>query len=58
MREFIVGIFLGVVLGVLLISAVGSRSVAYKQGQIDALNGNVKYELKKQPDGTTKWEHK
>lgn len=30
----------------------------YKQGQIDALTGKIKYELKKQPDGSTQWKEK
>jgi len=30
----------------------------YKDGQIDAINGNIKYELVKRSDGTTKWEYK
>lgn len=28
----------------------------YKKGQIDAINGNIKYELVKNSDGTTSWE--
>lgn len=35
-----------------------SERCGYKQGQIDAINGVVKYELVKQPDGTTYWEEK
>ena len=31
---------------------------SYKQGQIDAINGKIKYELVKQPDGTTEWKEK
>lgn len=30
----------------------------YKQGQIDAVTGNMKYELVVQPDSTTTWEMK
>lgn len=29
----------------------------YKDGQIDAIRGNIKYELKVQKDGTTRWEY-
>lgn len=29
--------------------------IQYKQGQIDALTGNVKYELETQKDSTTIW---
>ena len=32
------------------------RTKAYKQGQIDALTGKVKYELVEHDDGTRTWE--
>lgn len=32
--------------------------IAYRQGQIDAINGKIEYVLVKQPDNTTKWESK
>ena len=31
---------------------------AYREGQIDALTGKVKYELKTNPDSTKTWEYK
>jgi flagellar basal body-associated protein FliL len=31
---------------------------AYRQGQIDAANGKMLYELKQLPDGSTAWERK
>ena len=34
------------------------QEFSYKQGQIDCLNGKIKYELVKQPDGTTEWKEK
>ena len=30
----------------------------YRKGQIDAINGNIMYELVKQPNGEMKWEMK
>lgn len=38
--------------------AFGVDTTLYKQGQIDAINGKIMYELKQQPDGTTAWERK
>ena len=35
-----------------------SESMFYKQGQIDAINGNVVFELKKMPDNTMEWVRK
>lgn len=32
------------------------RRIGYKRGQIDALKGEVGYELVEQPDSTLKWE--
>jgi len=32
--------------------------VGYKRGQIDAITGNIKYELVVHPDKTTTWEEK
>ena len=31
------------------------KDVSYKQGQIDAINGIIKYELVTQPDSTKVW---
>jgi len=42
------------IVGYLLISDNSS----YKQGQIDALTGNIKYELQIQPDSTIIWVEK
>ena len=44
-----VGFFLVAVLG--KVYAISE----YKRGQIDALTGHVKYELKTQPDKTVEW---
>lgn len=48
----IVGIFIGMLLMVILINAAGNT---YKRGQIDALTGNVKYELVTNSDKTSSW---
>lgn len=39
----------------LLVGCIPQLENRYKQGQIDAINGVIKYELKKQDDNTTKW---
>lgn len=40
----------------LMIGAIiWSLNEDYKQGQIDALSGNIKYKLVEQPDGTKEW---
>lgn len=39
-------------------TAAESREAGYRQGQIDAANGIVKYELKQLPTGETVWKKK
>jgi len=52
--EYFIGIFLGFILGFLV--AVGFyHDVGYKKGQIDAINGIIKYELVDMPDQTKDW---
>ena len=53
MREVIFGIVLFIFLVVW--NNITFEKKGYKQGQIDAINGNIKYELVEQPDRTTKW---
>jgi len=36
---------------------IGITKNAYKQGQIDAINGKIKYQLVKQNDGSTSWKY-
>lgn len=55
---FFMGFFLGVSLFMVTLLAFGVDTTLYKQGQIDAINGKIMYELKQQPDGTTAWERK
>ena len=62
--EILKDIISGVLMLMLIIASIGitthyvGKEKGYKQGQIDAINGNLKYELITQPDGTTKWEKK
>lgn len=48
----LIGISLGINLMNLTIHLSGHT---YKDGQIDALNGKIKYEIQKQENGTTEW---
>lgn len=62
MKNFVVGIGFGLCIGcgflafLLFEFPVGSRP--YMQGQIDAANGIMHYELVKQPDGSMVWKMK
>ena len=42
--------------GILLMALIVSNG--YRKGQIDAINGNIMYELVTQPNGEMKWEMK
>lgn len=56
--EFLGGYVLGVVLTSIVITtimALTPEGPGYKQGQIDAINGVVKYELIENPDQTKTW---
>ena len=55
MRDFIVSlcVFLAFLLLILGLTAVDNGG--YKRGQIDALTGNILYELQAQPDSTVIW---
>ena len=39
-------------------SAIAGYFTGYESGQIDCINGKIKYELKVQPDGASAWTHK
>ena len=52
----VVACFLG--MGFILMYSDIIKKESYKQGQIDALTGKVKYELKIQVDSTKTWEVK
>ena len=54
------GLLIGIILTCVAIFFWGilvPHSFNYKQGQIDAINGAVHYQLEKQLDGTTDWEY-
>lgn len=54
---FIVGICAGAVLLSIIIFLTGSTYVdGYKDGQVEALTGKVKYELVEHKDKTISWE--
>lgn len=52
---FLIGLFFGFFLWVIISTELPSMTPHYRQGQIDALTGEVRYELVDQPDGTREW---
>ena len=56
---FIAGAFIAIIIS-LMVSVLFLGPISYntgfKEGQIDALTGNVKYELIINPDSTRSWE--
>ena len=59
MNEFhfghvLIGVLVGWLLGV-FVCEYGNWN-EYKDGQVDALTGNIKYELTEHPDSTKTWE--
>lgn len=48
------------ILAMVFVSLIGGyftgSGIGYRDGQIDALTGNIKYELVTQPDSTRTWE--
>ena len=53
---FIKGLSIGMSIGAATLLLYMILSPDYRQGQIDALNGVIKYELLKHDDGATTWE--
>ena len=47
------GFALGVIFTIIIALLTGST---YQEGQIDCINGNIKYELVVQPDSSKTWE--
>ena len=41
-----------------LLNLTETHTNMYRNGQVDALNGKVHWELVKQPDGSSSWQHK
>lgn len=62
MREFvelIAGIVIGACMTMLIVILLsGFVSPGYRQGQIDALNGKIHYELVTNEDGSSSWKLK
>lgn len=56
--NFIVGVVVGIVVFGGVSMTFPQYTVLYRQGQVDALTGNVKYHLVDKPDGTKVWERK
>lgn len=52
------GVIVGLLFALGLAMIADPHSRGYRAGQIDALNGVVKYELVTHPDKTTSWEEK
>lgn len=55
---FALGMLVGMLFVFILVKTFEDRTFMYKQGQIDALSGNVKFELKVQKNGETIWVRK
>jgi hypothetical protein len=56
-EELIIAIFFFVTfLGMVAYVIYANYHEGYKKGQIDALSGNVKYELKENEQGETTWQ--
>lgn len=55
--SFVIGALCGAIAGIILWAWLyAPLERGYKHGQIDALTGNIKYELVTQPDSTKTWE--
>lgn len=53
---FVIGMFIATCIWLMVLSNVTDTS--YKEGQIDALTGKIKYELKTNVDSTRVWVEK
>lgn len=57
MKDDILCIILALfMLGTMIIIVTALHDDGYKDGQIDAINGNIKYELVTKPDKSTEWD--
>jgi hypothetical protein len=52
------GITMIIAMGAMITIQEISEGIGYKEGQIDAIQGKVKYQLTKQPDGSIIWTEK
>ncbi len=53
MNNFMLGVMVGMLLVFFLVVSFSKQTVMYKNGQIDALNGEIYYELRQQKS----WEY-
>ena len=51
-----IGVTSGMLLAIIMMLILGTPDSRYKDGQVDALTGKVKYELVVQDDSTRTWE--
>jgi len=58
MDEFFWGVVVGALICLLIFTPTTGCHGTHKQGQIDAINGVIKYKLVMHPDKTTSWELK
>lgn len=58
MGNFFAGVGFGMLLLTMILTVSSEHSVIYKQGQVDALTGKVKFHLVENPDGTKEWKRK
>jgi hypothetical protein len=53
---FILGVVVTLIFMVIVVATI-TRPFDYRQGQIDALNGQIYYELQTQEDNSVQWVH-
>ncbi len=57
MDKAFAGFIVGVMVMTMILVYTGNRRIdGYKEGQIDAINGKIAYQLVEQPNHTTTWE--
>jgi hypothetical protein len=55
---FFMGFFVATAITMTVLFGFTEHTKAYFQGQVDAVNGTVRVELVKQPDGSSTWRFK
>ena len=57
MKPFWENFWTGFLIGLMMFCffSIIMMKVEYKLGQIDAINGNIQYELREMDDGSVKW---
>jgi len=53
----VAGFYLALILLTTCLDLIGTRNNSYKQGQIDAINGEIHYREAHYTDGTTGWKY-